>query len=103
MQEQGCYIKKNSFHELHVSNGKTSPEIETMRARKIIKNYLPADETEKIIFNKISSDLKGGKKDSNKFSVSPFVADEMHSIADIDIQGIYIIDIDMKFTPKKKY
>ena len=22
MQEQGCYIKKNSFHELHVSNGK---------------------------------------------------------------------------------
>ena len=72
MQEQGCYIKKNSFHELHVSNGKTSPENETMRARKIIKNYLPVDETEKIIFNKISSDLKV-EKDSNKFSVVPLL------------------------------
>ena len=85
MEAATTYQKHNSFHELHVAEGKTNPAEQSARGQKILANYTSKTEQEGYVLNKVFEDLQGANQNKMKFCITPFVADEMRLIEDKDI------------------
>ena len=85
MQATAKYQKHNSFHELHISSGKTDPELQTSRAVGILTKYSCKNLQETQVLPKVINELQGQVPQKIKFSITPFVADEMQLLDDEEI------------------
>ena len=75
----------NSFHDLHVSAGRTSPEEQSARAQNLLAKYTSFNDQERKVLFLVKEDLRLKKSEKNTFKITPFVADEMGLIDDKDI------------------
>ena len=85
MEAATTYQKHNSFHDLHVAEGKTNPAEQSARGQKILANYTSKTEQEGYVLDQVLGDLQGTSRNKIRFSITPFVADEMRLIEDKDI------------------
>ena len=85
MQAITNYQKYNSFHDLHVSAGRTSPEEQSERAQNLLSKYTSSNDQEREVIFLVKEDLRLKKSEKNTFKITPFVADEMGLIDDKDI------------------
>ena len=85
METATTYQKHNSFHDLHVAEGKTNPAEQSARGQKILANYTSKTEQEGYVLDQVLGDLQGTSRNKIRFSITPFVADEMRLIEDKDI------------------
>ena len=58
MQATTNYQKYNSFHDLHVSAGRTSPEEQSARAQKLLAKYTSINDQEKEVLFLVKEDLR---------------------------------------------
>jgi len=80
------YEKRNSYQSLYICQGLTSSEEQTKRALNILGQSIDHQPLEwNDILNQIILDLKTPLIDQETFVITPFVADEMRLISDIDI------------------
>ena len=81
------YKKHNSFHEMHIAKGETSPLEQTKRALIVLKgnDNWPENWTE--LLGQVCAHLEGSSSsDSNElFQITPFVADEMFLLSDEEL------------------
>jgi radical SAM protein with 4Fe4S-binding SPASM domain len=85
MEAATTYQKHNSFHDLHVAEGKTNLAEQSARGQKILANYTSKTEQEGYVLDQVLGDLQGTSRNKIRFSITPFVADEMRLIEDKDI------------------
>ena len=85
MEAATTYQKHNSFHDLHVAEGKTNPAEQSARGKKILANYTSKTEQEGYVLDQVLGDLQGTSRNKIRFSITPFVADEMRLTEDKDI------------------
>ena len=76
------YQKHNSFHELYVAQGRTTPLEQTQRALLVLKenDSWPKNWTE--VLKQVCTDLEGSTSSVESFRITPFVADEMFLLYD---------------------
>ena len=80
------YEKRNSYQSLYICQGLTSSEEQTKRALNILGqdiDHLPLEW--KYILNQVILDLKNPLSNQETFIITPFVADEMRLLSDLDI------------------
>ena len=79
------YEKHNSFHEMHIAKGETSPLEQTKRALIILKgnDNWPENWTE--LLRQVCADLDGSSSSKELFQITPFVADEMFLLSDKEL------------------
>ena len=79
------YKKNNSFHEMHISKGETSPQEQTQRALIVLKrnDNWPENWTE--LLRQVCADLEGSSSSKEEFQITPFVADEMFLLSDEEL------------------
>ena len=82
METATTYQKHNSFHELHVAEGKTNPAEQSARGKKILANFKSKTEQEGYVLDQVFEDLHGTNQNRIRFSITPFIADEMRLIED---------------------
>lgn len=85
MEAATTYQKHNSFHDLHVAEGKTNPAEQSVRGQKILATHTSKTEQERYILDQAFGDLQGKNQNKIRFNITPFVADEMRLIEDKDI------------------
>ena len=85
METATTYQKHNSFHDMLVAEGKTNPAEQSARGQKILANYRSKTEQEGYVLDQVLGDLQGTSRNKIRFSITPFVADEMRLIEDKDI------------------
>ena len=85
METAITYQKHNSFHDMHVAEGKTNPAEQSKRGQKILAKYRSNTEQERCVLDKVFEDLHDIKQNKIRFTITPFVADEMRLIEDKDI------------------
>jgi radical SAM protein with 4Fe4S-binding SPASM domain len=79
------YKKHNSFHEMHIAKGETSPLEQTQRALIVLKenDNWPENSTE--LLRQLCLDLDGSSSSKELFQITPFVADEMFLLSDKEL------------------
>ena len=79
------YKKHNSFHEMHIAKGDTSPLEQTQRALIVLKgnDNWPENRTE--LLGQVCADLDGSSSSKELFHITPFVADEMFLLSDEEL------------------
>jgi len=79
------YKKHNSFHEMHIAKGETSPLEQTQRALIVLKgnDNWPENWTE--LLGQVCADLEGSSSSKELFQITPFVADEMFLLSDEEL------------------
>ena len=75
------YEKKNSYDEVYISHGETSPAAQTKRAQRILRSF-SSPEAWRSVLNQVFDDLSGNTSVDTGFRLTPFVADEMRLIPD---------------------
>ena len=84
MEAATTYQKHNSFHDLHVAEGKTNPVEQSARGRKSLQT-IRVKRSRRDMFWIKSWEIYRAQIEINKFCITPFVADEMRLIEDKDI------------------
>ena len=79
------YEKHNSFGELHVSHGRTTPLEQTQRALLILKKNDSWSENWTDVLNQVCTDLNDSSSSMESFRITPFVADEMFLLSDDEL------------------
>ena len=82
------YEKRNSFHEMHFAKGDTKPEAQTERALRVLKSETISmlSKAHESVLSMVVEALQSDSPDNGgTFSITPFVADEMHLLSDDEI------------------
>ena len=82
------YEKRNSFHEMHHAKGDTTPEAQTERALRVLKSETISmlSKAQESVLSMVEEALQSDSPDNGgTFSITPFVADEMHLLSDDEI------------------
>ena len=79
------YEKHNSFHEMHIAKGETSPLEQTQRALIVLKGNDNWPEKWTEILRQVCADLDGSSSSKELFQIKPFVADEMFLLSDEEL------------------
>ena len=79
------YKKHNSFHEMHIAKGETSPLEQTQRALIVLKENDNWPEKWTELLRQLCSDLDGSSSSKELFQITPFVADEMFLLSDKEL------------------
>ena len=82
------YEKRNSFHEMHRAKRDTTPEAQTKRALRILKSQARSllTKPQESVLNRVLEALQSDSFNGcPTFSLTPFIADEMHLHSDDEI------------------
>ncbi len=79
------YKKHNSFHEMHIAKGETSPLEQTQRALIVLKGNENWPENWTETLRQVCADLDGSSSSKELFQITPFVADEMFLLSDEEL------------------
>ena len=79
------YKKHNSFHEMHIAKGETSPLEQTQRALIVLKGNDNWPEYWTELLGQVCADLEGSSSSKELFQITPFVADEMFLLSDEEL------------------
>jgi radical SAM protein with 4Fe4S-binding SPASM domain len=79
------YKKHNSFHEMHIAKGETSPLEQTQRALIVLKENDNWPEKWTELLGQVCADLEGSFSSKELFQITPFVADEMLLLSDEEL------------------
>ena len=79
------YEKHNSFHELHVALGCTTPLKQTQRALLVLKENNSWSKNWTEVLKQVCMDLEDSSTSIESFRITPFVADEMFLLPDEEL------------------
>ena len=79
------YEKQNSFHELHITQGRTNSAEQTQRCLKVLNNSSTLPSRWSQILSQVMDDLVKPQLTPKTFRITPFVADEMSLLFDQDL------------------
>jgi len=79
------YEKHNSFQELHVSHGRTTPLEQTQRSLQVLKKNGSWSKYWTKVLKLVSMDLEDSTSSKESFQITEFVADEMFLLPDDEL------------------
>ena len=79
------YQKHNSYHELHVAQGRTTILEQTQRALLVLNENDSWSKNWKVVLKQVRTDLEDSSSSKESFRITPFVADEMFLLSDREL------------------
>jgi radical SAM protein with 4Fe4S-binding SPASM domain len=94
------YQKNNSFHELYVAQGCTTPLEQTQRALLVLKKNDSWQKNWTEVLKQVRTDLDDSSSSKESFRITPFVADEMFLLSDGELPRYFFHRYRYEIFPK---